>query len=161
MKFVRIFAAVLAVAAMVSLCSCGGGNDAAETTTTADALTTADPSEAKILINFAFVEVDSATGSEKNLFGLDGFEVAGMPGKTTVLDALKQIMAEFGFAYTLNSTETAMFKGMNLENTADKYWTCVVDEGESLIEVYKLDNAFNAAYIGDGDTVVFKYMDRP
>ena len=28
-------------------------------------------------------------------------------------------------------------------------------------EVYKLDNAFNAAYIGDGDTVVFKYMDRP
>ena len=160
MRLVKLIAVMLAIASLLSLSACSSSGNAEGGTTVSD-ITTADPADYKVIVNVSFVEVNSETGSEYNLFGIDNFEVAGASGDVNTLDVLKQFMEHCNFEYVLTSDKFSLHRAMNLENNSEKYWTCVVDEGSSLIEVENLGNAFNAAYVSDGDTVVFKYKDRP
>lgn len=160
MKLLKSIAIIIAVTVLLSLVSCGNTSSDGEVTTN-EAITTAAPVENSVIVGYRFVEIDSETGAENNLFGMDSFKVAGKKGGVTALDVLKQVMAELGFTYTLTSNGASLHSGFNLENNADKYWTCVVDEGESQIDVSNLGNVFNVAYVSDGDVVIFKYIDRP
>lgn len=157
---IRKFASILLALAMV-LCFASCDNNANGADDTLYETVTNQTATANVYLTF--VQVDGETGEETPLIANSAFEVtANSPSDLTVLYVFINFMASHEFLFTLNDNATGITSALNIDNTADKYWTCVVkQDGGQDIDLADLGNVFNITTVKNGDHLIFKYVDRP